>query len=67
MSGGDTIMHYQKAKKLTPETSNEELREIYASWRHSYDKVSAYNHIVDTLHSTIAQYDKNAPQKVIIP
>ena len=42
MSGDGSLSIYQKARKLTPETSKEELGEIYSLWRHDYDKVSTW-------------------------
>ena len=42
MSGDGSLSIYQKARKLTPETSKEELGEIYSLSRHDYDKVSTW-------------------------
>jgi hypothetical protein len=44
MSRDDTLSHYKKVMHLSPETTNEELRELYAMWRHTFDKVSALLH-----------------------
>ena len=60
---GDGSLYYQKMKKLTPETLKEEKGEIYSSWRHDYDKVSAWLRSIALLRNVI----NTIPKAIVVP
>jgi hypothetical protein len=45
MSRNDTLSHYEKLMQLSPETTNEEIRELYSVWSHTYDKVRPVSYV----------------------
>jgi hypothetical protein len=47
MSRNDTLLHYEKVMQLAPETTNEEICELYSMWGHTYDKVSALRNTIN--------------------
>ncbi len=46
MSGERPLTNYKKMMQLKPETTKEEIREIYSAWQHDYDKVSVRSNAV---------------------
>jgi hypothetical protein len=45
MSRNDTLSHYEKLMQLAPETTNEDIRELYSVWSHTYDKVRPVSYV----------------------
>lgn len=39
MSRDDSLSHYNKSMELSPESTNEEIREVYSKWHKTFDKV----------------------------